>query len=167
MANSILTTLGLLFLNDSFAMTISSWKNSSSLPNDPKRPQVTVRGWGEVVFDESPIPTELNSLKRWMKVQEKRSIYVVCGVPLPATVTTRIIIITFLLGKSICFIQRFEKKTAEKTEMKLRIFGRTFCPYQSSPQKKWSEGSCPRCDFFHQKNLLESFTIGILRVWNN
>ena len=111
MADSILNTLGLLFLNDSFAMTISSWKRSS-LPNDPKRPQVTVRGWGEVVFDESPIPTrELNSLKGWMKVQEKRSIYVVCG-PLPVTVTTSII--TCLLGKSICFIQHFEKKNCWK-----------------------------------------------------
>lgn len=139
MANSILTTLGLLFLNDSFAMTISSWKNSSSLPNDPKRPQVTVRGWGEVVFDESPIPTELNSLKRWMKVQEKRSIYVVCGVPLPATVTTRIIIITFLLGKSICFIQRFEKKLLKR--------------------RKWSyeslEGHFAHTNHLHKKNGLK------------
>lgn len=164
MANWILHTLGLLFLNDTFAMIISSWKRSS-LPNDPKRPQVTVRGWGEVVFDESPIPTELNSLKRWMKVQEKRSIYVVCVCvcgPLPLTVTTRIIIITFLVGKSICFIQRkkengwrWRRAKAFQTEMKLLIFGRTFCHTNHL------------FVFSHQKNLLESFAIGILRVWNN
>lgn len=148
MANSILNTLGLLFLNDSFFLNdwSSSWKRSS-LPNDPKRPQVTVRGWGEVVFDESPIPTrELNSLKGWMKVQEKRSIYVVCG-PLPLTATTRIIIYMFT-REIYKFHTAFWKKNCWKNGNESTNLWKDILPIPIISTKKWSEGSCPHCDVF-------------------
>ena len=130
-------------------------------PNDPKRPQVTVRGWGEVVSDESPIPTqELNSLKGWMKVQEKRSIYVMCG-PLPLTVTTRIIIYIFTREIYMFHTTFWKRRTAESEgerkpfllEMKLRIFGRTFC-HTNHLHKKMAWSVVSTLCFFHQKKLL-------------
>ena len=158
MANWILNTLGLLFLNDSFAMTISSWKRSS-LPNDPKRPQVTVRGWGEVVFDESPIPTELNSLKGWMKAQKKRSIYVVCMWPHSSNSDHQD---HYILSREIyMFHTTFWKKELLKLKESESLSNgdeatnlwKDILPIPIISTKQWSDRSCPHCDFFPKKHL--------------
>ena len=126
MANSILNTLGLLFLNDTFAMIISSWK-SSSLRNDPKRPPSDCsRMRRSCVWWISNSYTRAEQLER-MDESAREEIYIFCVWPPSINSDHQYHWIYMFTREIYKFHTTFWKKTAEKTEMKLRIFGRTFC----------------------------------------
>ena len=63
---------------------------------------------------------------------------------------------TCLLGKSICFIQRFEKKELLKLKESESLSNgneatnlwKDILPIPIISTKQWSEGSCPHCVFF-------------------